>query len=100
MYKGAQTMPTDPTTTPKIVNRHAAAIYQLIELRLNYMTETVAEVLEELGAEPTRPRVCYQGMTDRYRAIAAEWLGEPVCGPQDEERCLPVLLPSPSSWPS
>ena len=64
------------TTTPTSDHgrRHAASIYQLIELRLQYMTATIAELIEELGEQPSRARTGYAELTARYEKISSEWL--------------------------
>jgi hypothetical protein len=82
---------TDTTTTPsEISKRHAAAIYRLIDLRLQFMTEAVADVIEYLGERPDRSRTHnYAGLTDRYRNIASEWLVEPI--PVRQHNAFPVM---------
>jgi hypothetical protein len=82
---------TDTTTTPsEISKRHAAAIYRLIDLRLQFMTEAVADVIEYLGERPDRSRTHnYAGLTDRYRNIASEWLCESIATKQRD--AFPVM---------
>lgn len=64
-------------------NRHAAAIYRLINLRLQYLAENVAEEIRHLGEEPSCEQLPFAAMTTHYQSIASEWLNEPILGEAD-----------------
>ena len=53
-------------------NRHAAAIYRLIDLHLQYMAETIAGEIAHLGEEPPCPCCTYAviPITENRRGMA------------------------------
>ena len=79
---------TTPTRS-KHGDRHAASIYQLLELRLQYLTAAIGELIENHGEQPDRRRD-YAVLTARYEKIASEWLAEPITFQQEE--ALPAVL--------
>lgn len=82
-------MTVTDTTTSKPNCLHAAAIYRLIELRVQFMAATVADAIEYLGDTLDQSRIPYDRLTARYRELAS-WLDEPIIDRQNDE--LPILL--------
>jgi hypothetical protein len=68
-------------------DRHVAAIYELMALRLRHMTEAVAEFIDEAGGKTDWPRPSYEALAKRYEEIISEWYNEPVY-----HNCSPGLI--------